>query len=811
MRRGEEKELEATPPYPLFLTGTSRFQNGNQPAPLLASARHNFVHPLSEILHLLLLGFGFGCLLSTMSCGGGASSSFSPTPPPPSISVNVTPASATVLLGNSVDFIATVSGTSNTAINWAVNGIPGGNSSMGAISSTGIYQAPAILPAQANMQIVATSQADVSSSARATVTVSSDVSVQLAPATVSVAPGATQSFTAAISSSGHPASTVSWSVSGAGCSGSACGTISFAGLYTAPAAAPQPPQVTVSATSVADPSKSATAVATISGGAHTIAVTPANATVPLEQTQGFAATLDGSSTEAVTWSVNGIAGGNTTVGTISNSPSMNGLYLAPVNMPAARSVTISAASTAHPALSASVTLQLTSNVAVSINPTASTRIPGARQTFTASVTQTSNPQVSWTVNGVLNGNSTSGQICVVGSNPCLSPPAISPSGSVDYLAPSVAPSPPQIFVAAVSAADPGRSASATVTITPQITVSISPSTLTLPPQQVQLLTATVLGVADQRVSWDVDGSPNGSIPEGLICLPASSPCQAPGGAVAGPVEFRAPSALPSPNIVQVRATTTALPAAQAILPVAISSAPFITGLVPASVFAGAQNSFGLRVAGVLFAASQPGPGSSILVNGSPRPTICPSAAECDTVLDASDVAIPSILTVSLRNADGTSSNSVRLLVAAPQSSESSIALDSASPVASGIDVTVVEPTLAGSSPPGQITLLELGLMDPTANACVLGAPPLLVSRPPSGVSTVHVCVFGASLDQVAQVIFSSPASPDISAANLDTSGGSLLLEFDLLIPSTAVPGARTLFVSTSNLDSAALTAALEVQ
>jgi len=382
---------------------------------------------------------------------------------------------------------------------------------------------------------------------------------------------------------------------------------------------------------------------------------------------------------------------------------------------------------------------------------------------------------------------------------------------VDYLAPAAVPSPPQVTVAAVSAADPARSASATVTITPQITVTISPASLSLPPQQVKLLTAAVLGVSDQNVSWDVNGSANGSLADGLICLPASSPCQAPNGPIAGPVEFRAPGAPPSPNVVNVRATAEALPSAQAILPVTISTSPFVTGLVPASVFAGAQDSFGLRVSGVLFAASQPGPGSSILVNGAPRATNCPSTAECDATLEPDDVASPGSLSVSIQNAGGSSSNAVSLIVVAPQSSVSVVTLDASAPLASGIDITVVEPTLAGSDPPSQLALLEIGLVDPSSGICMLGAPPLVLSRPSSGVSTVRLCLFGTALDQAAQITFSSPSSPDLSAANLDSSGGSLLLEFDLAVPAGAAAGSRTLFLTTENQDVAALTAALELQ
>lgn len=65
-------------------------------------------------------------------------------------------------------------------------------------------------------------------------------------------------------------SEVTWNLSGAGCSGSTCGTLSFAdintAIYTAPASVPSPAAVTLTATSVADASKSASATITILEG-----------------------------------------------------------------------------------------------------------------------------------------------------------------------------------------------------------------------------------------------------------------------------------------------------------------------------------------------------------------------------------------------------------------------------------------------------------------------------------------------------------------------------------------------------------------
>lgn len=62
------------------------------------------------------------------------------------VTVAVTPVSTSVLVNQYRDFSATVSGATNQSVTWLVNGIAGGNSAAGWISSIGRYQAPAVLP-----------------------------------------------------------------------------------------------------------------------------------------------------------------------------------------------------------------------------------------------------------------------------------------------------------------------------------------------------------------------------------------------------------------------------------------------------------------------------------------------------------------------------------------------------------------------------------------------------------------------------------------------------------------------------------------
>ena len=89
-----------------------------------------------------------------------------------SVSVTVSPANTSVAGGQSQQFAATVTGTANTAVNWSVNGTPGGNATVGTISSEGYYTAPPC-PAATTVQVTATSAYDGTTSASSSVALTS--------------------------------------------------------------------------------------------------------------------------------------------------------------------------------------------------------------------------------------------------------------------------------------------------------------------------------------------------------------------------------------------------------------------------------------------------------------------------------------------------------------------------------------------------------------------------------------------------------------------------------------------------------------
>jgi hypothetical protein len=112
-----------------------------------------------------------GC--SGLTSAGSSKLSSSPSgsnPPPASISVTVSPNSASVRVNTAQVFGATVSGSSNTAVSWQVDGVAGGNASAGTISASGAYAAPASMPSPNWVTVRAVSAADSSAIGSATVT-----------------------------------------------------------------------------------------------------------------------------------------------------------------------------------------------------------------------------------------------------------------------------------------------------------------------------------------------------------------------------------------------------------------------------------------------------------------------------------------------------------------------------------------------------------------------------------------------------------------------------------------------------------------
>ena len=346
------------------------------------------------------------------SCGGTSNSS---TPPPASnVTVSLNQSSMNVAVGGTAQFTATVKGTTNTAVNWSVDGVAGGNATTGTVSASGLYTAPA---AAGSHKVTATSVAETSASASAAVTVGALGAIS--PTAAFLPPSGTQQFSSSIQ--GFSNTSITWAVNQVTGGNASFGTITTAGLYTAPT---QPGTYTVTATSAADSSVTASATVTVG----TITLSPASALLAGSQTQQFTPTASAGVT-TFTWSVDGTVGGSLTAGTISTS----GLYMAPAQ---AGSHTVTATD-------GSITGSASVSVAFTITPPSATVAPSMTKLFTATgLTDTS---VTWAVDGTTGGSAATGTINTSGL----------------YTAPAAIGA---HTISATSVADTALTASATVTV-----------------------------------------------------------------------------------------------------------------------------------------------------------------------------------------------------------------------------------------------------------------------------------------------------------------------------------------------------------
>lgn len=348
----------------------------------------------------------------------GCTNAPTPTPEPATVQIAVSPTAATVAAGASQQFTASVTGTTNTAVTWTVSG-------PGTITPGGLYTAPATVDTAQTVSVKATSAADPSKVATATVSLTtSAVQVSINPTAVSLGVSATRQFTASVT--GRSNTAVTWALTGPG-------TLSASGLYTAPSTITSGQSATVKATSVADPSRSASATVTLVAPATPVSVTltPSVATVNAAKTQQFTSAVTGTTNTAVTWQLAGL-------GTVSNT----GLYSAPSSVASPSTVMVTATSAADPSKSGSATITLNPTVTIAITPSYALVRPGQQVQFSTAVNWTSNTAVTWTLVG--QGTLVNGL----------------------YTAPANLPSIATATVIATSVADPSRKAIASLTLKP---------------------------------------------------------------------------------------------------------------------------------------------------------------------------------------------------------------------------------------------------------------------------------------------------------------------------------------------------------
>ena len=280
------------------------------------------------------------------------------------------PATSLVSPAQTQVFTASFCGPLAAPLQWDVNGIAGGSVATGTIvssaSPTAVYTAPNSLLSTTTVTIHAT--AGPSQTAQATVTIvvpapaPIPVTVTVLPAYAFLPPSSTnqpseQQFFASVS--GASGGGVTWSVQssvpGQGCSGAACGSITAAGVYSAPSSASSPNAIQVIATSVADSSKSASATVAITSAPAIETLLPSSVTAGA--VQSFPLSVEGvnfvagSGSSGSTMLIDGTA-----VATTCASSTMCTTSLSPNQVQVAGKLTIQIQNPAAPALSNPVPL-----------------------------------------------------------------------------------------------------------------------------------------------------------------------------------------------------------------------------------------------------------------------------------------------------------------------------------------------------------------------------------------------------------------------------------------------------------------------
>ncbi len=399
----------------------------------------------------------------------------------------------TVQIGQTQEFQASVSGTSDTTVSWEVDAIAGGNANVGTITTEAggkaVYATPGQLPSPPTVIVTATSNAVPAAQASIQVSL-----IPAQPTTVALTPDVCINTAAvpistqvnfAVVVQGPQNQDVTWQVNKIPGGNATVGTIAEAttntAVYTAPANVPSPATVTVGAVSVANPSVSATVPLAITTTAvPKVVISPTSATVtagtgavPFISTVQGAVVTDNDYVTAQNWAVNGELGGDSTIGTAEedNNQQTNrcqafGNYDPPAAVPATNPVSVTAATDdglASPG--ALVTILPPPVFTVTLMPgssdpqTVQVQPPGNQIMYTATqtkngVTDTTDP-LSWTL-------TSAGQDCSVSAGSICG--TINPTGintsqqfTATYTAPATVPANNQVTLTVASEVTPSAS------------------------------------------------------------------------------------------------------------------------------------------------------------------------------------------------------------------------------------------------------------------------------------------------------------------------------------------------------------------
>ena len=493
--------------------------------------------------------------------------------PTPNHGVNVTPASASLRVGATQQFTATVTGSGTGGVpisqnvTWAVNGIVGGNTSVGLITSTGLYTAPATLPASNPISIAAMSTANSVLNGNSRVTVENPM-----PALSAVTPGtiAVGNFSLTLTGSGFVnTSQVTF--------GGQMLTTKYvsASQLTATGTATMAQKGTTVNVAVANPDPGAATSSIFAikvGGTGVVAVNPPTAALPVGASQQFTATVSGTSSSGgalsstVTWSVNGLAGGNATLGTITSA----GFYQAPAGLPSPNILTITATSTTDSTITGSSALTVEN--------------PAPTLTVVSSPVPIGNFTLTLLGTNLVNGS----QVLFGGT------PIPTTFITVNELKATVTTTSAQNNTAVpvtVVTPNPGSATSSPYLVhvgTSSTSIAITPYSGQLLPGQTMQFSAAVTGLSNHAVAWTVNSVVGGNTSYGTISSSGlyTSPKNVPNGghATIGAIAADGTTANAPAQITLL----SGLPVLKSALPLTVPLGNFTISLTGSGFLSGAQ-------------------------------------------------------------------------------------------------------------------------------------------------------------------------------------------------------------------------------
>jgi hypothetical protein len=519
-----------------------------------------------------------------------ASVSINGTPSP----VSISPLAASLEVGGITLFTATVNGP-DPSVNWLVENVPGGNEVVGTIYlipgtvDKVNYVAPLSVPGggqTAQIHVTAQSAAHFQETASAVVTLSplgkTVVAITSPPVPPTVPGGQTQPFQASVT--GASDTTVTWEVDAIAGGNANVGTIATGAkgtaVYTAPEKVLDAFQVIVTAVSNAQPAAQASIlVNVIPAQKVTVTISADECTntdaIPINTTAAFTATVLGLTNQDVTWQVNQITGGNSTVGTITDA----GVYTAPARVPNPATVTVSAVSVAEPQEGIgkeSVTITSIPVTKILVAPTSASVQVGLGQNFTATVMGMgdANTAVDWEVDGEVGGDDTIGTIQQGAPSGCVS--------ETTYVAPESIPNPNPVTVTAV-ASDGTSSPGVPVTIQPPPSITLALMPGQGDPQTVQVQTAN--DKVQYTASQYKDGDQETTDPVSWTLTSKGQDCSVSHGSICGTITpggivneqftatYTAPNTVPPVPKVTVTVTSVVDPGASDFNDITISNGP----------------------------------------------------------------------------------------------------------------------------------------------------------------------------------------------------------------------------------------------